>query len=59
MEAGVAVFCLNPSKGMTGDEMADALLAALPKILRVASASPAGGYIKGVNRKGRVRHLFP
>lgn len=34
-EAGTAVLCLNPSKGMT-----------------------RGGYVKGVNRRGQVRHLF-
>lgn len=58
LSAGVPCFCLNPSKGMTGDEMADALITALPRILRIV-ASERGGYIKGVNRRGRVRHLFP
>ena len=28
IEAGTAVFCLNPSKGMTGGDMADAFTAA-------------------------------
>jgi hypothetical protein len=59
LSAGVPCFCLNPSKGMTGDEIADALVAALPRILRIVAKSPQGGYIKGVNRKGGVRHLFP
>lgn len=59
LDSGVACFCLNPSKGMTGDQMADALVAALPRILRIVEASPQGGYIKGINRHGQVRHLFP
>jgi hypothetical protein len=59
LSAGVACFCLNPSAGMTGDQMAHALVTALPRILRIVAASPQGGYIKGVNRQGQVRHLFP
>jgi hypothetical protein len=59
MQAGVPCFCLNPSKGMTGEDMAEAFLKALPRILRVVAANPAGGYIRGVNRQGRVRRLFP
>jgi PIN like domain len=59
IESGVACFCLHPSKGMTGEEMAEALVTALPKILRIVAANPEGGYIRGVNRSGRVRRLFP
>jgi hypothetical protein len=59
VETGVPCFCLHPSKGMTGDDMAEALATALPRILAIVAAHPEGGYIKGVNRFGRVRHLFP
>lgn len=59
IEAGVACFCLNPTKGMTAQEWAEALVAALPKILAVAASEKRRGYIKGVNRHGRIRHLFP
>lgn len=59
VEAGVRCFCLNPTKGMTGEDMAEAFVRALPRILAIASGDPNGGYIKGVNRYGRVRHLFP
>ncbi|MBA3737357.1 MAG: hypothetical protein H0W97_02200 [Actinobacteria bacterium] len=59
LEAGVACFCLNPSKGMTAEQMADALVTALPTILSITAASPDRGFIKGVNRRGQVRHLFP
>jgi hypothetical protein len=44
---------------MTGEDMAEALVKALSKILRIVAANPAGGYIRGVNRQGRVRRLFP
>jgi len=59
LEAGVACFCLHPSKGMTGEEMASALVKALPRILRIVHESQPRGFIKGVDRKGRIRHLFP
>lgn len=59
IEAGVACFCLHPSRGMTAEAMAEALVKALPKILRIVAANPKGGYIRGVNRQGRVRRLFP
>ena len=58
IEAGVACFCLHPTKGMTGEEWAEALVTALPSILRIAERE-SPGYIKGVNRRGQVRHLFP
>jgi hypothetical protein len=57
--AGVACFCLHPSKGMTGDDMADVFAEALPRILRLVRRRPRGGYIIGVNRTGRLRQLFP
>jgi hypothetical protein len=56
--AGVRCFCLHPSKNMMGEDMAESLTRALPKLLSIASRE-AGGYIKGVNRTGRIRHLFP
>jgi hypothetical protein len=59
IESGVACFCLHPSRGMTGEDMAEAFVKALPKILRIVAANPGGGYIRGVNRQGRVRRLFP
>jgi hypothetical protein len=59
IEAGVACFCLHPSKDLTGEQMADALVKALPKILRTVAEHPSGGYIRGVNRQGHVRRLFP
>ena len=59
IEAGTAVFCLNPSKGMTAEEWAEAFVAALPKILTTVAKNPSGGYIMGVNRNGKLRHLFP
>jgi hypothetical protein len=58
LRANVRCFCLNPSKGLTGPDQAEAFVRALPEILRVARTEP-GGYIKGVNRKGEVRHLYP
>jgi hypothetical protein len=59
LQAGVASFCLNPSKDMSGDEMADALAQALPAIFRYVKRHPEGGYIVGVNRRGTLRPLFP
>ncbi len=59
IEAGAACFCLHPSKGSTGEDMAEAFVKALPRILRIVSANPNGGYIRGVNRHGQVRRLFP
>lgn len=58
VEAGVRCFCLHPTKGMTGEDMAEVLARALPRILRIAVADP-GGYVKIVNRTGRIRHLYP
>jgi len=59
IESGVGCFCLHPSKEMTAEDMAEAFVKALPKILRIVAANPKGGYIRGVNRQGRVRRLFP
>lgn len=58
LDASIRCFCLNPTKGMTGDEMAEVLVTALPSILAIAEVQP-GGFIKGINRQGRIRHLFP
>ena len=59
LEARVACFCLHPSKGLTGEDMAEAFVRALPKILRIVTANPGRGYIRRVNRRGQVRRLFP
>jgi len=59
LDVGVACFCLHPSKDMTGEDMANAFERALPRILRIVAAEPGGGYIRGVNRGGQVRWLFP
>lgn len=59
IEAGVACFCLHPSKGLTGEDMAEVFAKALPTILRIVATEPGGGYIRGVNRRGQVRRLFP
>ena len=59
LESGVRCFCLHPSRGMTAEHMAGALKRALPRILAIASAEREGGYIRGVSRAGKVRHLFP
>jgi hypothetical protein len=58
LESGVRCFCLHPSKDMTAEDMGTALARALPRILEIADREP-GGYVKGVNRTGKVRHLFP
>jgi hypothetical protein len=59
IESGVACFCLHPSKDMTGEEMGETLVKALPAILRCVDEYPKGGYVKGINRQGKLRHLFP
>jgi hypothetical protein len=56
--SGVRCFCLNPSKNMTREAMADVLVAALPRLLAIASGD-ARGYIKGIGRSGRIRHMWP
>lgn len=58
IDAGARCFCLNPTKGMTGEEMGDVLARAPPRILK-AAASRRGGFIVGVNRRGQLRQLFP
>ncbi len=58
LAAEVPVFCLHPSNGMTGEQMAAAFVTALPKIIRIAD-SENGGYMRGVNRKGEIRRLYP
>lgn len=59
LDGGVRCFLLHPTTDMTGEEMAEVLAAALPKILRIVESSPSRGFIKGINRHGRIRHLFP
>ncbi|MEX2459497.1 MAG: hypothetical protein WD770_11010 [Actinomycetota bacterium] len=56
--ADVRCFVLNPTKGMTGEDMATALATALPRILAI-SAAERGPFIKGVNRRGQIRNIAP
>lgn len=58
LAAEVPVFCLHPSRGMTGEEMAQAFVVALPKIIRISEVE-SGGFMRGVNRKGEIRQLYP
>lgn len=57
--SGARCFVLHPTKGMTAGDMADVLVQALPRILSAARDDKRPGFIKIVNRLGRVRHLFP
>jgi hypothetical protein len=47
LQARVACFCLNPSKGMTAEQMADAFITALPTIVRIVEHAPKGDTSKG------------
>lgn len=59
-DAGARCFCLHPTKGMRAEEMAAVLSATLPRILNIAEAEERrGGFVKIVDRRGRIRHLFP
>jgi predicted nuclease of predicted toxin-antitoxin system len=55
MEAGVRAFVLT-SGSATGSEMARALIAALPRMLRMVHAQP-GPWIAAVSRSGSVRRI--
>jgi hypothetical protein len=59
--AGFAVRCfvLHPTKGMRAEQMGEVLVAALPRILAAARDDRRHGFVKVVNRQGRIRHLFP
>ena len=59
VRSGARCFVLHPTKGMTAESMADVLVAALPRILATARDEKRRGFVKIVNRQGRVRHLFP
>ena len=59
VRCGIRCFVLHPTKGMKAEEMAEVLVAALPRILAVARDEKRRGFVKIVNRRGRVRHLFP
>jgi len=59
VRSGARCFVLHPTKGMTAEEMADVLVEALPRILAAARDEKRRGFVKIVNRQGRVRHLFP
>jgi hypothetical protein len=47
LQARVACFCLNPSRGMTAEQMADAFTSALPTIVRSWRARPRADSSKG------------
>lgn len=55
----VKCFVLHPTRGLTGPEMAEILVKALPRMLRVAQQEKRGGFIKIVDRRGRIRHVLP
>jgi hypothetical protein len=57
--SGARCFVLHPTKEMRAEEMADVLVEALPRILAAARYEKRRGFVKIVNRRGRVRHLFP
>lgn len=59
LDSGTACFCLHPTSGLTGDDMAEIMARALPRILRTVERNPAGGYIMGIGRTGSIRRLFP
>jgi len=59
VQFGARCFVLHPTKGMRAEEMADVLVEALPRILAAARDEKRRGFVKIVNRQGRVRHLFP
>jgi hypothetical protein len=43
IQAGVACFCLHPSKGMTGEDMAEAFVKALPRSFGSLPRIPRAG----------------
>jgi hypothetical protein len=55
---GVRCFVLHPSRGLTGDDMAEILVRVLPRIIKHAEAERAG-FVKTVSRQGRIRHVHP
>lgn len=57
--SGARCFVLHPTKGMTAEDMAEVLVAALPKILKAADQERRRAFVKIVNRSGKIRHLFP
>ncbi|MCI0636287.1 MAG: hypothetical protein L0206_20590 [Actinobacteria bacterium] len=59
VQFGARCFVLHPTKGMKAEEMADVLVDALPRILAAARDERRRGFVKTVNRYGRIRHLFP
>ena len=59
VQFGARCFVLHPTKGMTAEEMAEVLVRVLPKILAITRDEKRRGFVKIVNRRGRVRHLFP
>jgi len=59
LDAGIVCFCLHPSKGMTGEDMAGVFAAVLPRMLAIALRRRGTGCIIGVSRTGRLRQLYP
>lgn len=58
-EAGARCFCLHPTTAMRAEEMADVLVRAVPRILSIAANQKRRGFVKIVDRRGRIRHLYP
>jgi hypothetical protein len=59
VQFGARCFVLHPTKEMTAEEMAQILVSALPRILAAVRDDSRRGFVKIVNRQGRVRNLFP
>jgi hypothetical protein len=60
VEFGARCFCLHPTAGMRAEAMAEVLSRALPRMLAIAeSEKRRGGFLKVIDRRGRIRHLLP
>jgi len=60
VDAGVRCFCLHPTTGMRAEDMATILTSALPRITAIAeSHKRRGGFVYLIDRRGRIRRLFP
>lgn len=57
--SGTRCFCLHPTTGMRAEQMAEVLSKHMPKLLRIAAAERRGGFVKTIDRWGRIRHLYP
>ena len=58
-EANARCFCLHPTTGMRAEQMSDVLVRALPRILAISETKERRGFVKTVDRRGRIRHLYP